>query len=385
MFCFNFQYQMMRFLLVMCFAGFVVSCNQQEGERDIVKEEQVILSPSERFQFENYVDEVKYIKLENIPESMFAYANKLIFQGDKIYILDRTGAHHVYVFSREGDFIAQIGEIGKGPQEYLQLRDFDVDSEGHIYLYDRQTMKMIVYDANHSFLKKEATEDIRADGFKKLENGNFVFSISKESPESTLNDFHLLLTDENYKTLKEMLPMDPDFLDNYLAMDIVQSNSSNVYYNKPVDGRVYLLSNDGSEIEKQLKLQFENPLEKKYINDFRLLSNAAPSISADYIISPPVITERYILGAAEHAKNEVRFLYFHDRQIDKTFSKDILPDDFTHRNINFPVTVLGDSVVVSLLDPSMLEYDNDKGELPADLIAHLKDNGFALVLHTLKQ
>lgn len=375
---------MMRFLLLICIASASISCNPGEAERGTIQEEQVMLSPSKHFLFEDFVDKVEYIKLENTPESMFSYANKLIFQGDKIYVFDRTGAHHVYVFSKEGDFIAKVGKIGKGPQEYMQLRDFDVDLEGNIYLYDRQMMTMIVYDATHAFLKKESTVDIRADGFKKLHNGNFIFSISKENPESTLNDSHLILTDADYKILKRMLPMDSDFLDNYLSMSILQNNSSNIYYNKPVDDRVYLLSQDGSEIERCWKLQFKNSLKREYINDHRLIENAPASISAEYLISPPVITEHYILGTAEYASTEVRFFYFYDKASNQPFSIDIVPENYTYRNINFPLTTLGDSAVVTLLDPSMLNYDYNKDDLPEDLVTHLQNNGFALVVHKLK-
>src|SRR5690606_39195219 len=165
---------------------------------------------------------------------------------------------------------------------------FDVDSDGNIYLYDRQNMKMIIYDSTNSFLKKESTNDIRADGFKKLRNGNFIFSVSKENPESSLNDFHLLLTDRNYDVQKRMLRMDSDFFDNYLAMDIVQENSSHIYFNKPIDDRIYLLNDVGDNIEKCLKLQFENPVQKKHINNFQLLLDAEKGISVDYLISPPL-------------------------------------------------------------------------------------------------
>lgn len=375
----------MRHFLLICLIAIIVSCNPREVEREPIKEEVVALSPLERFNFEKYVDKVEYIKLENTPESMFSYANKLIFQGDKIYVFDRTGAHHVYVFSKEGDFIAKIGKIGKGPQEYVRLRDFDVDLEGNIYLYDRQMMKMIVYDSAHAFLKKESTVDIRADGFKKLHNGNFIFSISKENPESTLNDSHLILTDADYKILKRMLPMDSDFLDNYLSMSILQNNSSNIYYNKPVDDRIYLLSQDGSEIESCLKLQFKNSLKREYINDYRLIENAPATISVEYLISPPIITEHYILGTAEHAGTEVRFFYFYDKATNQPFSIDIVPEDYTYRNINFPLTTLGDSAVITLLDPSMLDYDYNKGDLPEGIVTHLQNSGFALVVHRLKE
>ena len=77
----------------------------------------------------NYIDTVEYILLEAHPDGLFREIDKLIVKNDKIFIFDFIGRNQVLVFDRNGKFLYKTGNRGRGPKEYIQLRNFTVDDK----------------------------------------------------------------------------------------------------------------------------------------------------------------------------------------------------------------------------------------------------------------
>lgn len=62
---------------------------------------------------------------------ILSYVNKAVNRCNKLYVLDEgEGKICVFKESGEGDFV--LSRVGRGPQEYLQITDFDVDKDGDI-------------------------------------------------------------------------------------------------------------------------------------------------------------------------------------------------------------------------------------------------------------
>lgn len=73
-------------------------------------------------------------------ESFFVAISKLLVHNDTLYVFDRFGRDLLVSFDRNGNYITTFSQKGGGPKEYVQLWDFDVDSN-YVYLYDRATKK----------------------------------------------------------------------------------------------------------------------------------------------------------------------------------------------------------------------------------------------------
>lgn len=63
---------------------------------------------------------------------------------DLVYVQDRYG---VYCFDLKGNFKFALDDRGKGPREFVKIRDFCID-EGEIYLFDSAGRKILVYNAH---------------------------------------------------------------------------------------------------------------------------------------------------------------------------------------------------------------------------------------------
>jgi hypothetical protein len=93
---------------------------------------------------------VQVIILENQDNALIGHVSKLIAHKDYIFVLDRSIAKALFVFGRtDGKFIRKIGNIGQGPDEYIEISDFTVDKEHDIiYIMDPQTQKISWFDIN---------------------------------------------------------------------------------------------------------------------------------------------------------------------------------------------------------------------------------------------
>jgi hypothetical protein len=101
--------------------------------------------------------EVEKVKLESTQKQhLIGSIGKTIYRNNKFYILDHIVAKALYVFNRNGSFDIKIRKRGRGPGEYSECWDFDVDEQGNIYIMDINQGKIIQYDATGKFIKEHA-------------------------------------------------------------------------------------------------------------------------------------------------------------------------------------------------------------------------------------
>lgn len=93
------------------------------------------------------------IPLETKDDCIFSYISNIKIVDSVIYLLDSYGTKSVYLFSLNGDFLSKICKIGRGPEEYLNPTNFDVNREkGTILILDWDSKKVIEYDKNGEYL-----------------------------------------------------------------------------------------------------------------------------------------------------------------------------------------------------------------------------------------
>jgi len=91
---------------------------------------------------------VRSIALETNDSSMIQNIDKIEFFKNDIYVLDSYGAKGLLVFSEDGKFKYRIRHQGRGPGEYLELYDFNIEND-EIRVLDYK--KVLVYSLNGEF------------------------------------------------------------------------------------------------------------------------------------------------------------------------------------------------------------------------------------------
>lgn len=94
------------------------------------------------------------VVLETTPQSLIADISRLIRIGDRIYILDKV-SKKISVFSMDGRSVFNIDKVGRGPGEYIQIRDFGVDTlNGRVVVMADVPMKVLYYDLEGNYLQE---------------------------------------------------------------------------------------------------------------------------------------------------------------------------------------------------------------------------------------
>lgn len=117
---------------------------------------------------------LEYIPLETTPKSLLKKIKKVEFSKNFIFICDYF---KLLQFDKTGKFIRQVGNIGRGPGEYITIPDFCIDDQKEkIYIIGWGINKVLIFDFNGNYLRSFSQS---FDTFRFLLNDhvNFAFYI----------------------------------------------------------------------------------------------------------------------------------------------------------------------------------------------------------------
>ena len=100
------------------------------------------------------LESCEMVKLQTIDDALFDYARHTLIS-DKYISIKSYGRFPVKLFNRNGQFIRNIGAIGRGPGEYSSLGGMQFNQEGNqLYLLpETNARKILVYDVEGNQLK----------------------------------------------------------------------------------------------------------------------------------------------------------------------------------------------------------------------------------------
>ena len=135
---------------------FILSCQDKSSNK---QEEYITIDIDTIIQdnpiyFSDIFSNFHIIPLESKEECQFNDISDIKIIDSIIYVYDRQGTKSVYLFSINGTFLSKVYKIGRGPGEYINPTDFDVNiNSGTILIYDWASKKMNEYDNQGNCLK----------------------------------------------------------------------------------------------------------------------------------------------------------------------------------------------------------------------------------------
>lgn len=133
----------------------------------------------EEIKMSDFISQISYIALETTQESLIGRVHTLVPAEDKFLISSRSKT--VHVFSDNGEYIKDIGKIGKGPGEYVDARSV---------FWDDNLQEVIIYNIGNANLQFYTIDGEIKRTFKaphspmfvyRQQNGNFLGSLLFEA------------------------------------------------------------------------------------------------------------------------------------------------------------------------------------------------------------
>jgi hypothetical protein len=325
---------------------------------------------------ENIIKNKKYILLDSSSDNiLFKGIDKIFIRNNRVYILDKR-LKKLIVFDIEGRGIGRVGQIGQGPEEYLQISDFDVNENGDIYFIDGTgggSDRLFVFNKNLQFVFKKDMP-FEADIVHCLPNGKLLFGLSTWNKGENEN-MRFAITGADMKTEQSLIEYDEYFDDAYwISGYTFVETESGILYNKPIDNYVYQFSRAGS-LDKAYYFDFGS---KNVPDDDKkdIEGNRAKYENYCCLKNFTVINDNYILGTLwDKLKTKPFIIVRKDREL--YIGEEVASGDLSW------ITGFYDNKFISYIYPG--KYENIQNmDLPDSVKQYVEDENFVLCINELK-
>lgn len=126
---------------------FTIGCNR----KNIIKESVTKIEVPDKMDDKYLVDNSLIIKLETTENNLIGYIVDVKIYDNTIYVLDQF-RKRIYLFDMNGKYKGKVDNLGKGPNEYLRIKDFNI-YENEIFLLSLN--KIVIFDISTLEAKRE--------------------------------------------------------------------------------------------------------------------------------------------------------------------------------------------------------------------------------------
>lgn len=226
---------------------FLQGCKKENVSNSSFSEETIDFTQVEKVPLNNIPDSLlgkkHYILLEETNEKvLFGNIHKILCKNNHIYILDKK-MNKLVIYDMAGYGIGLVGQFGQGPEEYLDIADFDVDKDGSIYCIDGRQDKLFSYSPDLR-VSSVVPLPFEVDILQITDNG-FLFGLSQWNHKECKGS-KIVLVDKQMKIQKMFLEYD-EYFDPAYWISFYQFVAMNDYivYNQPIDNHIYLFNPSG--------------------------------------------------------------------------------------------------------------------------------------------
>lgn len=192
----------------------LVSCENKSQRNDNFTT--IKLNPKkESLMMSKFIKEINYVLLKTPKEMPIGSIQKVVMHNNLYFVRHTPTNAVISVFNAEGDFQYNIGSIGRGPEEYVAMHGFTINTKtNEIIIMDLMTQKMHYYSENGEYIKSILLP-IHALKVSFIEN-DFVFWVGNLHNNVINNDltklWNLYVADSNLKITNKFLEVPTEFM-----------------------------------------------------------------------------------------------------------------------------------------------------------------------------
>lgn len=334
------------------------------------------------------IDSIRYVSLKDDKAIFSGRIDKITSRGDSVYLFDCRISKSLRAYKKDGEFLFNVGQLGRGPGEYVELANFTIDNQ-YFYIVDNAISKLLLYNIDNGEFVKSYDMPIRVDDIAMFEDGKFIFYVDDE-PQ--YNEGGVFIADKDLKIIDKLFACTED---NYCKMatvtaftenkdEIVFSRYANdtiVVFNKEsyFDRNYYIVDFGSYKASKDDKLDHDKLRITKYIIPPVYITNNI--IIGDVNIPSEIGNDYWMYGAFVYNMKSKQT--YQNGKIGDILEGKIPMDD----KLVLPIESVVDNEIVS----SIYDYDRYQALVklgfpaaPKHLEKQLEDGEPLLVFYTLK-
>lgn len=257
--------------LVITLLTLLLSCNNNDDNKSVPTIKIDPSTASESINLSDVVESLEYIPLITSEDNLMGNVMEVVIKNKYIYASTQGGSYNIFVFNKNGEFVAKLDKTGRGPSEYLYLDAFFVsDDESEIEILSGD--KRFIYN-NISFehIKTVEMPDVMANDFARKDNFYYYAGQQIENYfDDDVSNPSLIIADNSANV--------------YIHFDkIVDSKRGNHYYNLYPNAKSFA-ENDKKELF--ISIMYDNTfykLEDTTASSYLAVDFGSYGIDNDYI------------------------------------------------------------------------------------------------------
>lgn len=343
-----------KFVYCLLLATCVMSCSQNKRNATIVPAEASIVAetvdsitewPKEHTMsnecfISTETDSVVILPLRESESHMLGQIAQVASHNDTLVIAD---ARQVCLFDEQGCYLATIGAMGHGPNEYIDFGGMYM-SEDSIYIKDKGTGCILTYDFKGRLTNKRSFPDGAPQSFCVLGNGVVLGGFSGYRPNAV---YRLVIYNAGNAVAGTAFPYTEPH--EYVAGNFVNVSQTEAMFTYPLCDIIYKVSEN--RITPAIRMNIQN---EKAVTDF---ISATSSLPQDKFIKALLSTDNIVNHVKVYpCKNNGWFVYYQDSKgsyfsfIDNKGRRDYIRVNKDQRELYYPF------IVVSLCDNWLYAY-----------------------------
>jgi len=352
----------------------IISCKQSLPECEKVINIDPFIKNKKELLLSEIASDISYIRLETTPESLIGRIKKVRYFDNKFLVLC-SQTDQIFIFNSKGTYIAKINHIGRGPGEYLQIRDFtSIPIDTSIMIVDAMQRKVIKYDFTGKFLQ-EMRWNTNPHNISVLNDS--LVALQSNYPDFILNGkYSIALYEKNLKPLKKMIPQRTNTHEERVGY--IPSHSLNFFahvsdtltfweYRNDI---IYKIINNQEVIQKYY-IQYSHKIKQGNMKNFF----GVPPDKNELVIF--IETENYMFMEGTTFGETFRIVYFKDRDMGYNIAineyKEDLTNDFDHGPNFYPRGVLDNGQLYKSF--SLFNFHENRGKnLPFPEVLKINDD-----------
>lgn len=235
----------------------------------------------------DYAKSVDLIPLESSSGSpLIGSIDKIIRQGDRLFLLDRRKSASIHVYSSDGRYVNSIGSHGQGPGEYVEPTDFDVRGDSVIIL-DQYSTRLLFYSSGGEYIGSKKMP-FYATGISVMSDTVYLFnSINADNKHLGESINYYLYATDSALTIKSKGYHEEH--GKYISLWIPGNfyrNGNNTHFHPPLSDNIFAINAD-CEIKNTYRVDFgDKALPEKYRLDSNWDEFKDEAVQSAYYIFP---------------------------------------------------------------------------------------------------
>jgi len=149
------KYKLLKYMMYLYILNYFTSCVVSSGI--VSTGDELLMIPVDVAQnspvkLSEISEDIKKVELETTKDFLIGHIVQVVCGDDRVFVLDAQAGSRIHVFDLSGKFLFAINKRGRGPGEYLFIKNITADKENkHLYIVSMSN-KILRYDWDGKFI-----------------------------------------------------------------------------------------------------------------------------------------------------------------------------------------------------------------------------------------